>query len=248
MKVLRNICPLLFLLLSLACAAYTTVQIREYQRNLPGGVLAVLDKEEGAEQDFLIVEKEDGSPLYKNGAVEKIQKKYGITVLEDDLTELDPVKSLLSQSWKLYLAGVYLLAMLCIWKAAMGCIVRGYTECKDQKILKTTVRICSGVFLYLVSVGIWYLLICFIDIPQQYLPIAGIWDVGYVVDEIREFYRESEGIAGTIPYIGEIRTAGSFALRGYIIAIILFIPFWIRILFFKVKRKVFMNEKIYWKK
>ena len=68
MKVLRNICPLLFLLLSLACAAYTTVQIREYQRNLPGGVLAVLDKEEGAEQDFLIVEKEDGSPLYKNMA------------------------------------------------------------------------------------------------------------------------------------------------------------------------------------
>ena len=101
MKVLRNICPLLFLLLSLACAAYTTVQIREYQRNLPGGVLAVLDKEEGAEQDFLIVEKEDGSPLYKNGAVEEIQKKYGITVSEDDLTELDPVKSLLSQSWKL---------------------------------------------------------------------------------------------------------------------------------------------------
>ena len=50
MKVLRNICPLLFLLLSLACAAYTTVQIGEYQRNLPGGVLAVLDKEEGAEQ------------------------------------------------------------------------------------------------------------------------------------------------------------------------------------------------------
>ena len=83
---------------------------------------------------------------------------------------------------------------------------------------------------------------------QQYLPIAGIWDVGYVVDEIREFYRESEGIADTIPYIGEIRAAGSFALRGYLIAIILFIPFWIRILFFKVKRKVVMNEKIYWKK
>ena len=81
-------------------------------------------------------------------------------------------------------------------------------------------------FLYLVSVGIWYLLICFIDIPQQYLPIAGIWDVGYVVDEIREFYRESEDIGGTISYIGKIRTAGSFALRGYLIAIILFIPFW----------------------
>ena len=72
--------------------------------------------------------------------------------------------------------------------------------------------------------------------------------MGYFVDEIREFYRESEDIAGTISYIGEIRTAGSFALRGYLIAIILFIPFWIRILFFKVKRKVVMNEKIYWKK
>lgn len=239
MKVLRNIWPLFFLLLSVACAVFTTVKTGESQRELPGGVLAILDKEEGTEQDFLIVEKEDGSPLYKNGAVEEIRKKYGITVSEDDLTELDPVKSLLSQSWKLYLAGVYFLVMLCIWKAAMGCIVRGYTECKNQKILKTTVRICSGAFLYLVSVGIWYLLICFIDIPQQYLPIAGIWDIGYIVDEIREFYRESEGIASTISYIGEIRAVGSFTMRGYIIAIILFLPFWIRILFFRVKSKTY---------
>ena len=227
MKVLRNICPLLFLLLSLACAAYTTVQIGERQKNLPGGVLAVLDKEEGAEQDFLIVEKEDGSPLYKNGAVEKIQKKYGITVSEDDLTELDPVKSLLSQSWKLYLAGVYLLVMLCIWKAAMGCIVRGYTECKDQKILKTTVRICSGAFLYLVSVGIWYLLICFIDITQQYLPIAGIWDVGYIVEEIREFYEKSQKLGEQVSVLKVAWQAGKTALLGYGASILLFLPGWI---------------------
>ena len=230
MKVLRNICPLLFLLLSLACAAYTTVQIREYQRNLPGGVLAVLDKEEGAEQDFLIVEKEDGSPLYKNGAVEEIQKKYGITVSEDDLTELDPVKSLLSQSWKLYLAGVYFLVMLCIWKAAMGYIVRGYTECKNQKILKTTVRICSGAFLYLVSVGIWYLLICFIDIPQQYLPIAGIWDVGYIVEEIREFYEKSQKLGEQVSVLKEAWQAGKMALIGYGASILLFLPGWMGII------------------
>ena len=229
MKVLRNICPLLFLLLSLACAAYTTVQIGEYQRNLPGGVLAVLDKEEGAEQDFLIVEKEDGSPLYKNGAVERIQKKYGITVSEDALTELDPVKSLLSQSWKLYLAGVYLLVMLCIWKAAMGCIVRGYTECKDQKILKTTVRICSGVFLYLVSVGIWYLLICFIDIPQQYLPIAGIWDFGYIVDEVRGFYDKVLKFGEQVPVLSDAWRAGRTALIGYGASILLFLPGWVGI-------------------
>ena len=230
MKVLRNICPLLFLLLSLACAAYTTVQIGERQKNLPGGVLAVLDKEEGAEQDFLIVEKEDGSPLYKNGAVEKIQKKYGITVSEDDLTELDPVKSLLSQSWKLYLAGVYLLVMLCIWKAAMGCIVRGYTECKNQKIIKTTVRICSGAFLYLVSVGIWYLLICFIDIPQQYLPIAGIWDVGYIVEEIREFYEKSQKLGEQVSVLKEAWQAGKMALIGYGASILLFLPGWMGII------------------
>ena len=230
MKVLRNICPLLFLLLSLACAAYTTVQIREYQRNLPGGVLAVLDKEEGAEQDFLIVEKEDGSPLYKNGAVEKIQKKYHITVSEDDLTELDPVKSLLSQSWKLYLAGVYFLVMQCIWKAAMGCIVRGYTECKNQKIIKTTVRICSGAFLYLVSVGIWYLLICFIDIPQQYLPIAGIWDVGYIVEEIREFYEKSQKLGEQVSVLKEAWQAGKMALIGYGASILLFLPGWMGII------------------
>ena len=230
MKVLRNICPLLFLLLSLACAAYTTVQIGERQKNLPGGVLAVLDKEEGAEQDFLIVEKEDGSPLYKNGAIERIQKKYGITVSEDALTELDPVKSLLSQSWKLYLAGVYLLVMLCIWKAAMGCIVRGYTECKDQKILKTTVRICSGAFLYLVSVGIWYLLICFIDIPQQYLPIAGIWDVGYIVEEIREFYEKSQKLGEQVSVLKEAWQAGKMALIGYGASILLFLPGWMGII------------------
>ena len=230
MKVLRNICPLLFLLLSLACAAYTTVQIGERQKNLPGGVLAVLDKEEGAEQDYLIVEKEDGSPLYKNGAVERIQKKYGITVSEDALTELDPVKSLLSQSWKLYLAGVYFLVMLCIWKAAMGCIVRGYTECKNQKIIKTTVRICSGAFLYLVSVGIWYLLICFIDIPQQYLPIAGIWDVGYIVEEIREFYEKSQKLGEQVSVLKEAWQAGKMALIGYGASILLFLPGWMGII------------------
>ena len=134
MKALRNIWPLFFLLLSVACAVFITVKLGKHQNGLPGGVLAVLDKEEGAEQDFLIVEKEDGSPLYKNGAVERIRKEYGITVSENDLTELDPIKSLLSQGWKLYLAGVYFLIMLCIWKAAIRCIKRGYTECKAQKI------------------------------------------------------------------------------------------------------------------
>ena len=230
MKVLRNIWPLFFLLLSVACAVFTTVKIGESQRELPGGVLAVLDKEEGTEQDFLIVEKEDGSPLYKNGAVEEIRKKYGITVSEDDLTELDPVKSLLSQSWKLYLAGVYFLVMLCIWKAAMGCIVRGYTECKNQKILKTTVRICSGAFLYLVSVGIWYLLICFIDIPQQYLPIAGIWDVGYIVEEIREFYEKSQKLGEQVSVLKEAWQAGKMALIGYGASILLFLPGWMGII------------------
>ena len=41
MKVLRNIWPLFFLLLSVACAVFTTVKIGESQRELPGGVLAV---------------------------------------------------------------------------------------------------------------------------------------------------------------------------------------------------------------
>ena len=79
MKALRNIWPLFFLLLSVACAVFITVKLGEHQNGLPGGVLAVLDKEDGAKQDFLIVEKEDGSPLYKNGAVERIRKEYGIT-------------------------------------------------------------------------------------------------------------------------------------------------------------------------
>ena len=66
MKVLRNIWPLFFLLLSVACAVFTTVKIGESQRELQGGVLAAFDNEQGSELDFLIVEKEDGSPLYKN--------------------------------------------------------------------------------------------------------------------------------------------------------------------------------------
>ena len=230
MKVLRNIWPLFFLLLSVACAVFTTVKIGESQRELPGGVLAVLDKEEGAKQEFLIVEKEDGSPLYKNGAVERIREENGITVSENDLTELTPIKSLLSQSWKLYLAGVYFLLMLCIWKVAMRCIVKGYTECKNQKIFKTTVRICSGAFLYLVSVGIWYLLICFIDIPQQYLPIAGIWDVGYIVEEIREFYEKSQKLGEQVSVLKEAWQAGKMALIGYGASILLFLPGWMGII------------------
>ena len=230
MKVMRNIWPLFFLLLSVVCAVFVTVRIGERQSELPGGVLAVLDKEEGAEQEFLIVEKEDGSPLYKNGAVERIREENGITVSENDLTELTPIKSLLSQSWKLYLAGVYFLLMLCIWKVAMRCIVKGYTECKNQKIFKTTVRICSGAFLYLVSVGIWYLLICFIDIPQQYLPIAGIWDVGYIVEEIREFYEKSQKLGEQVSVLKEAWQAGKMALIGYGASILLFLPGWMGII------------------
>ena len=227
MKVMRNIWPLFFLLLSVVCAVFVTVRIGDRQSELPGGVLAVLDKEEGAKQEFLIVEKEDGSPLYKNGAVERIREENGITVSENDLTELTPIKSLLSQSWKLYLAGVYFLLMLCIWKVAMRCIVKGYTECKNQKIFKTTVRICSGAFLYLVSVGIWYLLICFIDIPQQYLPIAGIWDVGYIVEEIREFYEKSQKLGEQVSVLKVAWQAGKTALLGYGASILLFLPGWI---------------------
>ena len=228
MKVMRNIWPLFFLLLSVVCAVF--VRIGDRQSELPGGVLAVLDKEEGAKQEFLIVEKEDGSPLYKNGAVERIREENGITVSENDLTELTPIKSLLSQSWKLYLAGVYFLLMLCIWKVAMRCIVKGYTECKNQKIFKTTVRICSGAFLYLVSVGIWYLLICFIDIPQQYLPIAGIWDVGYIVEEIREFYEKSQKLGEQVSVLKEAWQAGKMALIGYGASILLFLPGWMGII------------------
>ncbi len=230
MKVMRNIWPLFFLLLSVVCAVFVTVRIGDRQSGLPGGVLAVLDKEEGAKQEFLIVEKEDGSPLYKNGAVERIREENGITVSENDLTELTPIKSLLSQSWKLYLAGVYFLLMLCIWKVAMRCIVKGYTECKNQKIFKTTVRICSGAFLYLVSVGIWYLLICFIDIPQQYLPIAGIWDVGYIVEEIREFYEKSQKLGEQVSVLKEAWQAGKMALIGYGASILLFLPGWMGII------------------
>ena len=230
MKVMRNIWPLFFLLLSVVCAVFVTVRIGDRQSELPGGVLAVLDKEEGAKQEFLIVEKEDGSPLYKNGAVERIREENSITVSENDLTELTPIKSLLSQSWKLYLAGVYFLLMLCIWKVAMRCIVKGYTECKNQKIFKTTVRICSGAFLYLVSVGIWYLLICFIDIPQQYLPIAGIWDVGYIVEEIREFYEKSQKLGEQVSVLKEAWQAGKMALIGYGASILLFLPGWMGII------------------
>ena len=227
MKVMRNIWPLFFLLLSVVCAVFVTVRIGDRQSELPGGVLAVLDKEEGAKQEFLIVEKEDGSPLYKNGAVERIQKENGITVSENALTELTPIKSLLSQSWKLYLAGVYFLLLLCIWKAAMRCIVKGYTECKNQENFKTTVRIGAGAFLYLVSVGIWYLLICFIDIPQQYLPIAGIWDVGHIVDEIREFYEKSQKLGEQVSVLKVAWQAGKTALLGYGASILLFLPGWI---------------------
>ena len=236
MKVMRNIWPLFFLLLSVVCAVFVTVRIGDRQSELPGGVLAVLDKEEGAKQEFLIVEKEDGSPLYKNGAVERIREENGITVSENDLTELTPIKSLLSQSWKLYLAGVYFLLMLCIWKVAMRCIVKGYTECKNQKIFKTTVRICSGAFLYLVSVGIWYLLICFIDIPQQYLPIAGIWDVGYIVEEIREFYEKSQKLGEQVSVLKEAWQAGKMALIGYGASILLFLPGWMGII---CRKKIF---------
>ena len=216
MKALRNIWPLFFLLLSVACAVFITVKLGEHQNGLPGGVLAVLDKEDGAKQDFLIVEKEDG-----------IRKEYGITVSEDDLTELNPIKSLLSQGWKLYLAGVYFLIMLCIWKAAIRCITRGYTECKAQKISKTTKRICFGGFLYLASIGIWYLLICFIEIPQQYLPIAGIWDFGYIVDEVRGFYDKVQKFGEQVPILRDAWRVGRTALIGYGASILLFFPGWL---------------------
>lgn len=237
MKILKNIVPLFFLLLSVGCAVLTAIKTEKIQREFPGGVLAVLYEEEKTKPDFLIIEKKNGSPLYKNGAIEEIRKKYGITVSEEQLIEMDSIKSLLSQSWKLFLAGVYFLVMLCAWKAAVGYIVIGYTEYKNQKIFKTTVRIFSGAFLYLASVGIWYLMIRYIDIPQQYLPLGGIWDVGYIVDEIKEFYRESEEIANTVSLIAEIRAVGNFTMRRYMIAIMLFIPFWIRILFLTVKSK-----------
>ena len=175
------------------------------------------------------MEKEDGSPLYKNGAVERIRKEYGITVSEDDLTELDPVKSLLSQSWKLYLAGVYFLIMLCIWKAAIRCITRGYTESTTQKISRTTKRICFGGFLYLASIGIWYLLICFIDFPQQYLPIAGIWDFGYILDEVRGFYDKVQKFGEQVPVLRAAWRAGRTALIGYGASILLFLPGWVGI-------------------
>ena len=61
--------------------------------------------------------------------------------------------------------------------------------------------------------------------------------MGYIVDEIKEFYRESEEIANTVSLIAEIRAVGNFTMRRYMIAIMLFIPFWIRILFLTVKSK-----------
>lgn len=235
MKVLKSIWPLFFLLLSVAFAVSITVQIRECQKALPEGILAVWDKESGKRQDFLIVEKEDNSPLYKNEAIERIRREYGIAVSEDELTELSPIKSLLSQSWKLYLTGLYFLLMLCIWKAAIACITRGYEQCKRQRFSKTAGRICFGGFLYLTSIGIWYLLICFADIPQQYLPIDGIWDLGYIADEIRGFYEKAQSLGAQAPVLADAWNAGRTALMGYGISLLLFLPGWGGIFFRKRK-------------
>lgn len=230
MKRLKIVWPLLFLVLSAGCALFTTVTTQKLQAEIPKGVLAVLDKgsnKEHTEQNFLIIKNEDNSPLYKNEASEKIRREYNITVIADDLTELDPIKSLLSRGWQLCLAGIYFLAMLWIWKAAIGHIVRGYMEYKSQKISKTAARLCAGVFLYLASVGIWYLLICYIDIPQQYLPIAGIWDVGYILNEIQNFHEKVQKFGNQIPVLKDIWRAGKTALIGYGSSILLFLPGWV---------------------
>lgn len=236
MKLLKRIIPWLFLVLSLGCALFTAVRTETLQRNLLGGVLAVLDQENGTGENHLIVEREDGSPLYKNGAAERIRKEYGIILSNDRLTELDPVKKLLSQSWKFCLAGIYFLTMLWIWKVSMGCIVRGYTGCKSQKITKTAAEIFLGILLYLSSLGIWYCLICFIDIPQQYIPLAGIWDLGYIAGEIRGFHEKVQSLGEQIPVLADAWRAGKTALVGYGASILLFLPGWAALFSLRFKR------------
>lgn len=223
---LKKILPLLFLLFSVECAVVTAKRTEAIQRKLPGGVLAVTN-EEDAEEAFIIVEKEDDSPLYKNGAVEILREKYGIEVSKDEITELDPIKELLSQGWKLYLLSMYFLIMLWVWKKSIGYIVRGYTEFRQQELSKTAGRICFGVSLYLISIAVWYRLLCFVEIPQQYLPTVGIWDVGYFVEEIRDFHKKVQVLGDSVPVFEDVWRAGKAALVGYGLSVLLFLPGWI---------------------
>ena len=87
-------------------------------------------------------------------------------------------------------------------------------------------RIGIGVFLYLASIGLWYLIICHIEIPQQYLPIAGIWDLGYIVEEIQGFYQKALNLGSQIPELRDVWKAGSAALKGYGVSIFVLLPGW----------------------
>ena len=85
------------------------------------------------------------------------------------------------------------------------------------------------------------IMICFIEIPQQYLPLAGIWDLGYIIEEVKDFYRETDKIAGKVIYVQKIRAAGSIAVKGYLSAFLLYSPFWIRL---QNKKSLFVYKKV----
>lgn len=230
MKFLKTILPWLFLIFSVGTALVTTIQVRGILEEIPGGILTIL---EGTQDPvFFILEKEDKSPLYKNGAIQQIKSSYGIDVSEKELIELDPLKILLSQGWILWLMAVYLLIMVLLWKHALNLFMTAYLEYMKQPIPITIRRIFSGIFLYAVSIGIWYLIFTHIQIPQQYISSRGIWDIGYLIERLQMFCKEVQENSKSIPCLAAIQRAYILSAKGYLSGFLLFLPCWIKGMYF----------------
>lgn len=233
MKILKKNWSYLFLFLAAITALATALQVQKIQSSIPNGILAV--SEEFPEQPFALIEAENESPLYKNAAIQKIKQTYYIEVSQKDLLELTPVKSVLSQGGVFWLAAVYILMMLWIWKFSLAYFSVSYLEHRKQKLSQTAGQIWIGILLYLISIRIWDFLMSNMKIPQQYLSPTGVWDIPYFIREILNFYQSTAHMSETLPWIQEIRTASMISIAGYASGFLLFLPYWLKLMLTRKK-------------
>ena len=163
----------------------------------------------------------DGKTIYKKEAAQTLYSQYQISIPEKDIMDMQPWKKLLLESWKLWLAAVYLILASAGLKKTACRLYAVYSHFHEESLRRQIGQILRSVLQTAVLLLIWYLLIVHIDLPQQCIPPDRFLDLGFYLEKVKALFT-SELMYQSL-FLRYMKTAGMLAVIGYSVGILAFI-------------------------
>lgn len=172
----------------------------------------------------------DGKTIYKKEAVQTLYSRYQISIPEKDMMDMQPWKKLLLESWKLWLAAVYLiLAAIGLRKIACR-LYAAYSHFHEESLQRQAGQIALSILQTAALLLIWYFIISHISLPQQCIPPDRFLDLEFYLEKAKELF--TSALMYQSLFLRYMKAAGMLAVIGYSVGILAFIT-----AYFFVRRK-----------